>query len=193
MPRMQLLVFLGASGVSALALAHPGGAPHVDLQAGLAHPFAGLDHALAALAVGLWAAAQTGSRRWLAPLLFVALLGAGITIGLRFGVFPGLETGLALSVIALGGLVVAWRRAATGAALAIIGVFALLHGAAHGGEAPAGALAAVTWYGAGLMLGTFVLHALGFVGGAALHRVAPTLWRGAGAGVACVGLLLLAH
>ncbi len=193
MSRMQLLVFLGASGVSAFALAHPGGAPHADLQAGLAHPFAGLDHAVAALVVGWWAAAQTGSRRWVAPLLFVAMLGVGIATGLRFGVPPGLETGLAVSLIALGALVVAYRRAATGAALAIIGAFALLHGAAHGSEAPVDAEAAVAWYALGLMLGTFVLHALGFAGGAALHRAAPALWRGAGIGVACVGVLMLAH
>jgi len=193
MSRMQLLVFLGASGVCALALAHPGGAPHADVQAGFAHPFAGLDHAVAALVVGWWAAAQSGSRRWLAPLLFVAMLGAGIAIGLRFGVPPGFEAGLAVTVIALGALVVAYRHAGTVTALAIIGVFALLHGAAHGSETPAGVLSAVTLYAAGLMLGTVALHALGFVGGAALHRAAPALWRGAGIGVTCVGVLLLAH
>ena len=149
--------------------------------------------AVAALAVGWWAAAHTGSRRWAAPLLFVALLGVGLAIGLRFGVLPGLEAGLAVSVIALGALVVAYRRFAAGAALAIIGTFALLHGVAHGGEAPAGVLSAVTGYGAGLLLGTAALHCFGFAGGAALRRMAPALWRAAGLGVACVGMLLLAH
>ena len=48
------LLLLLASGT---ALAHPG--HDGGLAAGLAHPFTGLDHLLAMVAVGLWAAQQT--------------------------------------------------------------------------------------------------------------------------------------
>ena len=45
-----------------LAMAHPG---HVEssLLSGLGHPLAGVDHLLAMLAVGLWAAQQSGAAR----------------------------------------------------------------------------------------------------------------------------------
>ena len=45
-----------------LAFAHPG---HGDngLMAGICHPISGLDHLLAMLAVGLWAAQQQGAAR----------------------------------------------------------------------------------------------------------------------------------
>lgn len=53
----------------ALAFAHPG---HGDngLMAGISHPLGGLDHLLAMLAVGLWAAQQKAPRagRCHAPL-----------------------------------------------------------------------------------------------------------------------------
>src|SRR6185295_12960290 len=54
----------------ALAFAHPG---HGDngLIAGISHPLGGLDHLLAMLAVGLWAAQQQGAARWALPCTFV--------------------------------------------------------------------------------------------------------------------------
>ena len=50
----------------ALAFAH-GGHDHSGLLAGVAHPITGLDHLLAMLAVGLWAAQQSGAARWALP------------------------------------------------------------------------------------------------------------------------------
>ena len=59
---MTLKRILGAMALlltPAIALAHPG---HGDngLIAGIGHPIGGLDHLLAMLAVGLWAAQQQG-------------------------------------------------------------------------------------------------------------------------------------
>ena len=60
----------------AVAFAHPGH-DHAGLLAGLAHPVFGLDHLLAMLAVGLWAAQQQGAARWALPLLRQESLGDG--------------------------------------------------------------------------------------------------------------------
>ena len=60
---------------SALALAHTGhdGAAHHGIgdaiAAGFTHPFTGLDHLAAMLALGVWSA-LTARRVWLAPLAF---------------------------------------------------------------------------------------------------------------------------
>ena len=65
----------------AVAFAHAGH-DHAGIMAGLAHPLFGLDHLLAMLAVGLWAAQQTGTARWALPLTFVASMLFGGLLGL---------------------------------------------------------------------------------------------------------------
>ena len=60
-----------------LALAHPGH-DHAGVLSGIAHPVFGLDHLLAMVAVGLWAAQQTGKARWALPLIFVATMLLGV-------------------------------------------------------------------------------------------------------------------
>ena len=76
----RLLATLALLCVPALALAHPG---HGDngLVAGIGHPLGGLDHLLAMLAVGWWAAQQPGAARWALPCTFVASLLIGGLLG----------------------------------------------------------------------------------------------------------------
>ena len=85
----------------ALAFAHPG---HGDngLIAGISHPIGGLDHLLAMLAVGLWAAQQQGAARWALPCTFVGTLLIGGLLGFEGLNLPALESGIAASVLALG-------------------------------------------------------------------------------------------
>ena len=64
----------------ALAFAHPGH-DHAGLMSGIAHPIFGLDHLLAMVAVGLWAAQQSGKARWALPLTFVATMLMGGLFG----------------------------------------------------------------------------------------------------------------
>ena len=61
-------------------LAHTGHAD-VSLASGFAHPFTGIDHALAMFAVGLYAARQASYMRWALPAAFVLAMlgGAGLT------------------------------------------------------------------------------------------------------------------
>jgi urease accessory protein len=177
---------LMAALVPTLALAHPA-APHVHgVVGGLAHPFAGLDHLVAMVAVGFWAALQARRGRLdlvLGPAAFVALLAAGAAIGVSGGAAAWVEPMIAASLLAAGLLIATRTRLPALAGLPLIGLFAFAHGAAH---APAidGAGALV-----GLMLGTAALHAIGIVAGLFVRQRATPAWpRWVGGAVAVAGL-----
>ena len=53
------------------ASAHTGNHLATGFTGGLAHPFLGLDHLLAMIAIGLWAAQQGGRALWAVPAAFV--------------------------------------------------------------------------------------------------------------------------
>lgn len=85
----------------AVAFAHAGH-DHSGVMAGLAHPVFGLDHLLAMLAVGMWAAQQFGAARWALPLTFVGSMLVGGLLGFNGLEIPLMETGIAASVLAFG-------------------------------------------------------------------------------------------
>jgi len=175
------------------ALAHPGhdagGFAH-----GVMHPLGGLDHVLAMVAVGLYAALLGGRALWLVPATFVGVMAIGGALGAAGYPLPYTEIGIALSVIVLG-LAVALRASLpTLAAMALVGLFAIFHGHAHGAEMPADA-AAVS-YATGFMLATALLHGAGIAIGLAAGRLAERGgWRVAqvaGGAIALAGVALLA-
>lgn len=172
-----------------LAFAHPGH-DHAGLMSGLAHPVFGLDHLLAMLAVGLWAAQQTGKARWALPLTFVATMLVGGLLGFAGIEMPLMETGIAGSVLALGLLVALAVRPPVAVAAALTALFALSHGVAHGLELPA--LSSPWGYAAGFVAATAMLHAVGYMVARNLPQVAVPLVRIAGAASALTGAWLLA-
>jgi len=180
----QVLTLALLSSASGLALAHAGadGAAHHGFVEGLLHPFTGLDHLAAMLAVGVWSAG-TVQRRWLAPLVFVAMLLAGSLAG---PALPAAETMIALSLVVVGALLLSPKRIPLLLGSIALGGFALFHGAAHGQEL-SGAAALL-----GMVLGTTLLHGLGIALGLNLRRQSVWLPRMAGMGVALFGLGLLA-
>ena len=119
----------------ALAFAHPG---HGDngLVAGISHPLGGIDHLLAMLAVGLWAAQQKGAARWALPCTFVGTMLIGGVLGFEGLALPALESGIAASVLALGLAVALAVRPPLFMAVGATALFALFHGVAHGLELP---------------------------------------------------------
>ena len=138
--------------------AHGGG-----FLAGALHPLLGVDHLLAMLAVGLWAARQAGALRWRLPLGFLGLVLAGASLGLSGAPLQGVETGIVTSVLLLGLLVATAARLPATPALALVGVFGLLHGHAHGAEwSQAGSMAL---YMAGLLLTAALLLLAGLLSG----------------------------
>ena len=181
-----LRLSLGAAlaAAPALALAHGGadGGSHHGFLDGLTHPFTGLDHLAAMLAVGFWSA--LGTRRILvAPLSFAALLLAGAVLGLQGVALPGIEPMIAASLLAVGLLAATRTRLPSAAAGLLVGGFALFHGAAHGLEL-AGDSALATL--AGMLIGTVVLHAAGLAAGLAVRG--RSLWFARIADLAVAGL-----
>ena len=88
-------------GFSAAALAHPGH-ESASFLSGFNHPLGGLDHLLAMLAVGLYAAQQAGRARWSLPAGFVLAMLLGAALGASGIRLPAVEAGIAASVLVLG-------------------------------------------------------------------------------------------
>lgn len=156
--------FVASGTVSAHTGIHSAG----GLAAGFTHPFLGLDHLLAMVAVGIWAV-QLGGRYLLGvPVLFVVFMAAGAVAGTIGAPMPYVESGDALSVLGLGLLVALAVRASWFWAIPLIAIFALFHGHAHGAEMPA---SVVEWqYFAGFLIATSLLLALGVGAGIALKN-----------------------
>ena len=189
---MTLKRILGALALlltPALALAHPG---HGDngLITGISHPFGGLDHLLAMLAVGLWAAQQHGTARWALPCTFVGTMLIGGMLGFEGLNLPALESGIAASVLALGLAVTLAVRPPLVMAVGATALFALFHGVAHGLELPD--MSSPWTYAMGFVAGTAALHAAGYAVVRVLPQAAAPLVRLAGAASAMTGAWLLA-
>jgi urease accessory protein len=180
---------LGLAAASGTAFAHPGH-ESASFITGFAHPFGGLDHLLAMLAVGLYAARQSGTAWRALPAGFVLAMLAGAGLGAAGIALPAVETGIAASVLVLGLLIALAARLALGAALPLVAAFAVFHGHAHHAEMGGASLAT---YVAGFVLATALLHGIGY----ALARWMPqtAVWqrmqRMAGGAIAATGAVLL--
>jgi urease accessory protein len=188
--------FLRTAGIGTLMLraacaqAHPGHGT-LDFAAGLAHPFGGLDHLLAMVAVGVWSAAVLpAGRRAIGPAVFLAALLAGALAAVAGLQMPGVEVAIAGSVAVLGAMLAMGRRTGLAAGLLLIAAAALLHGIAHGSEMMSGQTFAA--YAGGFMLGSGLLHGAGLAGGAALARLPAWTARAVASLIAASGLLMLA-
>ncbi|PAU54149.1 HupE/UreJ family protein [Pseudomonas sp. PICF141] len=189
---MTLKRILGAMALlltPAIAFAHPG---HSDngLIAGISHPMGGLDHLLAMVAVGLWAAQQKGIARWALPCTFVGTMLIGGLLGFEGLNLPALESGIAASVLALGLAVALAVRPPLSLAMVATALFALFHGVAHGLELPE--MSSPWAYAAGFVVATAALHAAGYALVRVLPQAAAPLVRLAGAASAATGVWLLA-
>jgi len=177
-----------------IASAHTGAdsGHHHGFVAGFLHPLAGADHLAAMVAVGLWSA-LTARRAWpdllWAPLGFAAMLLVGAVAGLGGVQLPAVEPMIAASLLVLGLLVLTQRRLPGLAAAALVGVFAVFHGIAHGQELAGESAAATTL--AGMLAATLVLHGAGIAIGRSLRQSHRWLPRLAGAAVAMFGIALL--
>jgi urease accessory protein len=185
--RFLTAIFLLAA--SSTAFAHPG---HnvTGFAAGLMHPFSGLDHLLAMVAVGLWAAQGGGRKVWLLPATFMTMLAAGAGIAMHWQSLPLVEAGIAVSVLALGLLVALSLQLSASLSVAITGLFGLLHGYAHGLELPQSAAPAE--YALGFLAATATLHLSGIAAGIATRQHHALLSRLLGSAIAVSGACLLA-
>jgi urease accessory protein len=184
------LVAVATTAFSSAALAHVGDHSHMGFIEGVLHPFSGLDHLLAMVAVGLWASQLGGRALWLLPLTFPVVMAAGAALGFGGVPLPWVEIGITASVLVLGAAVALTLRPSLAVSLPLIGLFAALHGYSHGVELPANASALT--YAAGFVAATLVLHLAGIALGLAANRV-PLRYaaRTAGGAIASVGVVLL--
>jgi len=188
------IVLIAACAVSTLAAAHTGveSHGHTSFFTGFMHPLLGLDHLAAMVAVGLWsalAARRAGPELLWGPLGFANALLLGAMLGLQGVALPAVEPMIAASLLLLGLLVTSRLRLPGAGAAALVGVFAVFHGLAHGQELVDSASAFATL--AGMLSATLLLHASGLGLGWALRRSPLWLPRAVGAAVALLGGALL--
>lgn len=175
----RCLMLLAGLALSLPAAAHPGHA-ETSFLAGLLHPFSGLDHLLALLALGMWSRRQRHGG--VLPASFLVAMALGASTGLAP---PALEPSVAATVVVLGVLAAAGARLAPQLAVLLAGACGFLHGLAHGRE-----LAGID-SGAGFLLASALLMGAG-MGMAALARREPAR-RLLGAAIGAAGLCLLAN
>lgn len=196
MPRLPLrplasLALLAAFALAApLAQAHEGAGLAGGFMSGFAHPLLGWDHVIAMLAVGLWGAFLGAPALWLLPVVFPLVMAAGGALGVLGVPLPAVEIGIAVSAIALGGVVAGALRPPLWVAALLVALFAVFHGHAHGTELPQAASPLA--YSLGFVVATGLLHLTGIALGLLTRWPAGRIAvRGMGAGIALLGVLFL--
>ena len=172
------------------AFAHVERGQAAGFLTGLQHPWSGLDHVLAMIAVGIWGAQLGNPAMWLLPVTFPMVMSMGAMMGLAGhpasgdrdrhrlirdppGSHGGREVRPKLIIAAL-----------------LVGFFAIFHGHAHGTELPAGQSGLL--YSMGFVIATGCLHGIGITIGL-VHRwpAGKLALRGAGAFIAVMGVTFL--
>jgi urease accessory protein len=173
------------------ALAHSGADVIGGFGGGFAHPLFGPDHIVAMVAVGLWGAFLGAPAIWLLPVVFPLVMALGGMIGILGIPIPAVETGIALSAVALGLMVALAARPPLWVAAVLVGAFAIFHGHAHGTELPPGADAVA--FSIGFVVATGLLHVAGISFGVLARWPAGAIAvRTAGAAIALAGVAFLA-
>ena len=185
-PALTAFVLLSPSQ----ALAHVEQGQAIGFITGLQHPWSGLDHVLAMIAVGIWGAQLGNPAIWLLPVIFPMVMSLGAMMGLLGIPLPGIEIGIALSGILLGAMVLSEARPKIIVAVLMVGFFAIFHGHAHGTELPAGQSGLL--YSMGFVIATGILHGIGITMGL-FHRwpQGRLALRGAGAFISFMGVIFL--
>lgn len=188
------LLSLALASLPTAAFAHTGVGDTNGFAHGFMHPVSGLDHVLAMIAVGLLAARLGGRALWLVPLSFVTMIILGGIAGVSGIALPYAELGISGSILVLGFVIALGRRLPTDVAMILVGFFGIFHGHAHGTEMPVDAQGFA--YGAGFVLATALLHAVGLALGLGVDRLAGS-WsarasRVAGGAMAAAGVGIMA-
>jgi urease accessory protein len=157
---------------------------------GFIHPLSGFDHLLAMISVGLWGAFLGRPLIYVLPVVFPAMMVIGAIMGMFVVPLPSVETGIALSVLVLGGCI-AWSvKAPIWAASLVVAVFAIFHGYSHGKELPSAA--DPVSYSAGFVLATGLLHVSGICLGFLNDRPnGVVMTRSVGGIIAAIGVWFL--
>jgi urease accessory protein len=177
------------------ALAHTGIGDTTGIAHGFIHPVGGIDHVLAMVAVGIFAALRGGTALWLVPSAFLAMMAAGGALGTAGVGMPFAEIGIGLSVVVFGVAIALPRSMPLTAAMALVAFFAVVHGYAHGAEMPD--TVSGFEYGIGFVLATALLHVAGIGLGLGIGKMSEIDGRRvaqvAGGSMAVAGVTILAQ
>jgi urease accessory protein len=174
------------------ALAHEQAGIGGGLAAGLLHPLTGLDHLVAMVAVGIWGAQLGAPAIWVLPITFPLVMALGAVLGVLKVAMPLPEVAIALSALVLGMAVALRLRPPFAIAAAVVALFAIFHGHAHGVELPGTANPLA--YGMGFVVATGLLHLCGITLGILTKWPAGArLIQALGAVIAVVGGYFLAQ
>src|SRR3954447_25128301 len=148
-----MLSWLGLTPAEAHVLA---GQSH-GVAAGLLHPFTGLDHLLAMLAIGIIASRLGGRAGRALPISCLLAMVTGASLGMQGVVIPYLEPAILVSVALLGLLVFGWLRPSNASVFLFVVLVGIWHGNAHahdivGADCGLGYIAGVTITSAGLQM-----------------------------------------
>jgi len=183
---------------SGSALAHHplgGGTPETFMHgflSGVGHPVIGIDHFAFVVAVGLVAA--FAARRFVSPLAFVVATMVGCLLHFGGLMLPMSELLIAVSVLALGAVVLSGKRLSDLTQIAAFSVAGLFHGFAYGGAIIGAEATPLVAYLAAFSLTQFLIAAGVMVLVTAVWRSADVKAiqpRLAGALVAGVGLVFV--
>ena len=138
------------------------------------------------VSVGIWGAILGQPLIVLLPVIFPAVMAIGGVLAIAGVPLPPVEIGIAASVFVLGAMIALAVRPPVWLACAIVAVFAIFHGYAHGAELPSAA--DPVGYSAGFVLATGLLHLAGIgFGTLARHRHGMFVIRATGALIAAAG------
>jgi urease accessory protein len=141
------------------ASAHIGTGLPGGFESGFIHPFTGMDHLLAMIAVGLWGTFLGRPLIYVLPVVFPVMMVVGAILGMFVIPLPPVEVGIALSVLVLGGCIALSLKAPVWMACVVVAIFAVFHGYAHGKELPSAADPVA--YSVGFVFATGLLHVAG--------------------------------
>ena len=176
--------------ISQPAFAHAGTGLPGGFVAGVEHPLTGPDHMLAMASVGLWGHFLGRPLIYLLPMVFPIMMAVGAGVGIVGVKLPPVELGIAVSVCVLGALILGAIRAPVPIACAVVGLFALFHGYAHGVELPSAA--DPIGYSLGFVGATGSLHVAGIATGSMARLPhGEAILRALGGAVLLVGLWFL--
>ena len=189
--RAVAIILLVLAVVPTAAAAHDGTGLAGGFMSGFAHPLSGFDHMLAMICVGLWGAFLGRPLIYALPMLFPSAMAIGGGVGMLGLPVPPVELGIALSVLVLGAMILFAVRAPVVVACAIVAMFALFHGYAHGMELPSAA--DPVGYSAGFVLCTGLLHLVGIaLGTLRAYPVGTLALRSAGGAIVIAGIWFMA-
>ncbi|WP_415184065.1 HupE/UreJ family protein [Phaeovulum sp.] len=191
-PKVIFSIFIAVSTAMLAdpSFAHTGEGYSGGLVSGFTHPILGWDHVAAMVAVGLWGAFLGAPAIWVLPVVFPLVMALGAVIGILGIPVPAIETGIAMSAIVLGLMIVFAVKLPLWLSALLVGVFAIFHGYAHGTELPVASNAFA--FAIGFVVATGLLHLIGIAFGLLVKRPGGRIAiRGAGGLISLAGVAFL--